>query len=30
MACEEKGYALEEEVNEENGSIRLVDAKVER
>jgi Protein of unknown function (DUF1257) len=24
MACEEKGYALEEEVNEEDGSIRLV------
>lgn len=24
MACEEKGWALEEEVNEEDGSIRLV------
>ena len=24
MACEEKGYAVEEEVNEEDGSIRLV------
>ncbi|MBK9030053.1 MAG: DUF1257 domain-containing protein [Myxococcales bacterium] len=24
MACEEKGYALEEEENEEDGSIRLV------
>jgi hypothetical protein len=24
MACEEKGYAFEEEVNEEDGSIRLV------
>jgi Protein of unknown function (DUF1257) len=24
MACEEKGYQLEEEVNEEDGSIRLV------
>ena len=24
QACEEKGYALEEEVNEEDGSIRLV------
>jgi hypothetical protein len=24
MACEEKGYAVEEELNEEDGSIRLV------
>lgn len=24
MACEEKGYSVEEEVNEEDGSIRLV------
>ena len=24
QACEEKGYAIEEEVNEEDGSIRLV------
>ena len=24
QACEEKGYAVEEEVNEEDGSIRLV------
>lgn len=24
MACEEKGWALEEELNEEDGSIRLV------
>jgi hypothetical protein len=24
MACEEKGYSFEEEVNEEDGSIRLV------
>jgi len=24
MACEDKGYAVEEEVNEEDGSIRLV------
>ena len=24
MACEDKGYALEEEENEEDGSIRLV------
>jgi Protein of unknown function (DUF1257) len=24
MACEEKGYALEEETNEEDGTIRLV------
>ncbi|MCA9677875.1 MAG: DUF1257 domain-containing protein [Kofleriaceae bacterium] len=24
MACEEKGYAVEEETNEEDGSIRLV------
>ncbi|MBL0219050.1 MAG: DUF1257 domain-containing protein [Myxococcales bacterium] len=27
QACEEKGYAVEEEVNEEDGSIRLVVAK---
>jgi hypothetical protein len=27
MACEEKGYAVEEEVNEEDGSIRLVVSK---
>lgn len=27
MACEEKGYAVEEEVNEEDGSIRLVVTK---
>ena len=24
MACEEKGYSVEEELNEEDGSIRLV------
>ena len=24
MACDEKGYAVEEELNEEDGSIRLV------
>ncbi len=27
QACEEKGYAVEEEVNEEDGSIRLVVTK---
>jgi hypothetical protein len=27
QACEEKGYTVEEEVNEEDGSIRLVVAK---
>jgi hypothetical protein len=27
MACEEKGYSVEEEVNEEDGSIRLVVGK---
>ncbi|MBA3462145.1 MAG: DUF1257 domain-containing protein [Deltaproteobacteria bacterium] len=27
QACEEKGYAVEEEVNEEDGSIRLVVSK---
>lgn len=27
MACEEKGYSVEEEVNEEDGSIRLVVSK---
>ncbi|MEJ7603895.1 MAG: DUF1257 domain-containing protein [Kofleriaceae bacterium] len=27
QACEEKGYAVEEEVNEEDGSIRLVVAR---
>ena len=27
QACEEKGYSVEEEVNEEDGSIRLVVAK---